>query len=713
MNLLKRTLLALCALAAAPVAPSAQTAPTPATAAERELFARILRWEDERHFNAELEALLKHRSAAVRERAALAVGRIGDKRGHAPLFSSPLTLDPSPAVRAAVAFAIGEIEDLSGLAYLLLQIEQGRHTPEVQARLVEAVGKIASLPSSQGLITESAYERIHRALTERLPGPPAALTPAERLLASLTITAMMRIRSPQYVAPLARQLQSRDAELRAQAANALFRLRRPLEGAVPPLIAALSDPHADVRANAARALGGSQDARAVEPLLKLLDDADERVQVSAVRALAALENKAAVEPLVRYGERLSALRASVAAKPPSPAISRLLEVAAALGRLKDSRAAPLLAKLRTATGVGAHPEIEIALAQLDAGQFLAPLDKISLAAADWRRATNVAQGLGEIGTSRARAQLVKLELQAAQGKLDARALPAILRALAKAEDEGLRPVLRRQLLSPDVIVRATAASLLAEKPEGEDFAPLVAAFGRARADVMNDAKLALLAAIAEHRSEQAEAALVKALDDEDHLVRRRAVELLKKFEINQAKYEPRIGTVTTHRDDAFYRRVSERLGKKVYARLTTARGPVTIELFPNDAPLTVENFIALAEKGFYNGLTFHRVVPNFVIQGGDPRGDGEGGPGYQIRCEINRRPYGRGAVGMALSGKDTGGSQFFVTHSPQPHLDGGYTVFGQVVEGMDAVDRIARGDVIEKVTIHQGAVRPAGRARRR
>src|SRR5262249_35084385 len=94
-------------------------------------------------------------------------------------------------------------------------------------------------------------------------------------------------------------------------------------------------------------------------------------------------------------------------------------------------------------------------------------------------------------------------------------------------------------------------------------------------------------------------------------------------------------------------------------------------------------------------------VPNFVIQGGDPRGDGEGGPGYQIRCEVNPRPYIRGAVGMALSGKDTGGSQFFITHSPQPHLDGGYTVFGQVISGMEVVDRITRGDVIRKVEIFE------------
>jgi len=110
----------------------------------------------------------------------------------------------------------------------------------------------------------------------------------------------------------------------------------------------------------------------------------------------------------------------------------------------------------------------------------------------------------------------------------------------------------------------------------------------------------------------------------------------------------------------------------------------------------------LARRGFYDGLPFHRVVPGFVVQGGDPRGDGSGGPGYTLRCEIGQRFYGRGAVGMALAGKDTGGSQFFVAESPQPHLDGGYTIFGWVASGMDAVEKIRPGDLIEKVEIWSG-----------
>jgi len=114
-------------------------------------------------------------------------------------------------------------------------------------------------------------------------------------------------------------------------------------------------------------------------------------------------------------------------------------------------------------------------------------------------------------------------------------------------------------------------------------------------------------------------------------------------------------------------------------------------------PRTSANIWHLAKKGFFNGLTFHRVEPNFVVQGGDPRGDGDGGPGYTIRCEVTDRRYLRGTIGMALSGQDTGGSQFFFTTSEQPHLEGRYTAFGEVAEGMEVVDALMEGEVITQV----------------
>ena len=130
---------------------------------------------------------------------------------------------------------------------------------------------------------------------------------------------------------------------------------------------------------------------------------------------------------------------------------------------------------------------------------------------------------------------------------------------------------------------------------------------------------------------------------------------------------------------------------------------IRIDFFPEDAPKTIENFVTLAKKGFYDGLTFHRIVPDFVVQGGCPKGNGTGGPGYQIKAEFNKQKHLRGSVAMARSQHpDSAGSQFYITYGPTPHLDGNYTVFGKVVEGMEHVDRIKQGDRMSSVAIVEG-----------
>lgn len=138
------------------------------------------------------------------------------------------------------------------------------------------------------------------------------------------------------------------------------------------------------------------------------------------------------------------------------------------------------------------------------------------------------------------------------------------------------------------------------------------------------------------------------------------------------------------------------------AEITMESGEkIGIELYPNEAPGTVENFEKLANEGYYNGLTFHRVIPGFVAQGGCPHGTGTGGPGYTIKCETAGNPHKHvaGALSMAHAGKDTGGSQFFIVHEPQPHLNGVHTVFGQVTENLEAIYKIKQGDVMKEVKV--------------
>ncbi len=140
-----------------------------------------------------------------------------------------------------------------------------------------------------------------------------------------------------------------------------------------------------------------------------------------------------------------------------------------------------------------------------------------------------------------------------------------------------------------------------------------------------------------------------------------------------------------------------------FAEIHTAKGVMKIELYEKETPVTVKNFEDLANKGFYNGLTFHRVIPDFVIQGGCPKGDGTGGPGYTIKCEVNaeKQYHDKGVLSMAHAGRDTGGSQFFICHNRTntQHLDGNHTCFGKVVEGEEVIDQIKGGDVMDKVVI--------------
>ncbi len=314
------------------------------------------------------------------------------------------------------------------------------------------------------------------------------------------------------------------------------------------------------------------------------------------------------------------------------------------------------------------------------------------------------------------------------------AAPDVLRAYAAFKPEGVDDILLNHLKLNDVQIRATAAELLADRPISKaNVDALNKAFDHAFVidEQYDDAQLAILDALFKLDKKAMTGALFVALTSPDYLVRKKALkmydddELKKSFpgietfvEVARKKhrdevlpYQPRSATKLGQvlNTDADYRRALLRKNGTVKAVLTTEKGTFTIDFNPEEAPLTVDNFIKLARSGYFNGLEVHRVVPNFVMQDGDPHGDGNGGPGWSIRCEINMLPYDRGAVGMALSGKDTGGSQWFVTHSPQPHLDGGYTVFGHVNEtGMKVVDNIVRGDKIISVRIVEGILPQKG-----
>ena len=420
----------------------------------------------------------------------------------------------------------------------------------------------------------------------------------------------------------------------------------------------------------------------------------------------------------------------------------MIEIAIVLGRLlagsSDAKAVKFLDEFALLDD-GQTPEISVARMRVKPGDFKNTNRKNF----NWHELSTTAQVAAELATVEPKTDDIKkmkaeapavlrsaLQVFSRPGAGDdkkaAYAVPDLLQAYAKFKTADLDTVLIKYLYPGDVQVRATAAGLLAEQPsKPANFDALKRAFDLAWVidKDSDDAQLALLDALNKVDKKRSAGSLLIALNSPDYLVRQKAFELLadKDFENDRnvsaaleiarknkkdkvAAYSgvgSRLGVVLNI--DADYRRALSRKNGSVKAVLTTEKGVFTIVFNPEEAPLTVDNWVKLARSGYFNGLEVHRVVPNFVMQDGDPRGDGNGGPGWSVRCEVNMLPYDRGAVGMALSGKDTGGSQWFVTHSPQPHLDGGYTVFGHVSEvDMKVVDYIVRGDKIINVKIVEG-----------
>jgi cyclophilin family peptidyl-prolyl cis-trans isomerase/HEAT repeat protein len=698
---------------------------------------QILKAEDARRYDAALETLMKSPNALVRNRAALAAGRIGDDRA-IPALAALLEKDTGLITAETAAFAIGEIESIKGADAILKVLAANRKTERTVTSLaLEAAGKIAAANPK-----EPKAKELGMAIVEVLKGEAAK--PSETPQVVLRgLTAVLRAR-PGGAEETVRKFLNIHEIYVATALNTLIRLRaKSANGETRDLLGRIVAADPDVRANAARLFAASEDREAGEILVNMaLSDWDPRVRVSAIRALGALKDAKAADKLFDHAETLfKGYKSSKFANPIET--SELIETVASLGRIlentNDERIYQRLAGFAKMDALRS-PEFYIALARIgprrqkDNGEKPDPKT--------WRQIATMAQFLGEFSSIEPTAdeprklkadapELLRklatsfIKITNAEGPEFVKAAPDVLRSFARYKTSDLNDVLREALENEDVFIRAAAAELLAERAKSkENVDALQTAFWRALMSDKheNDAQLAILDAVYKLDKKASVAMLRPLLDERDYLLRRKAFEMLADEDLQKdfpdivrllaaarvegkdqvrpffPKFGTRLGQILN--TDADYRRAVLRKNGSVKAVLTTEKGTFTIDFFPEDAPLTVDNFIKLARSGYFNGLEVHRVVPNFVMQDGDPRGDGNGGPGWSIRCEINMRPYERGAVGMALSGKDTGGSQWFVTHSPQPHLDGGYTVFGRVNEtGMKVVDNIVRGDRILTVKI--------------
>ena len=713
----------------------------------------ILKAEDARRYDATLENLMHAASADIRLRAALAAGRIGDEKA-IPVLNELLANDPSTDVRAMAAFALGEIESVKGSDAILKVLGDGWRAPvAVLAGAVEAAGKIAAANPK-----DDRSKTLGAAILHVLESQAASPMPADVTVVRLGLTAILRARPEGADVVTAKFLVESDPRLRADAANTLARLKA--KNANETLrIMLVQDSEPVARANAARALGAAEDQTAIDVLQQAaVGDDDLRVRVSAIRALGSLHDAKSGSYLVAYGEALllKSKREGVRQGRPKNT-NELLEVVTSIGRLlqnsENERAIKFLAEVRVFDECRS-PETEIALATLAPKYYFENEVQglVALRKAEPTSAAAILQGYGKIVSLKEKDEYKKMAqwttsilLELIEGwfwdqsndkysKRKDRAVPEMLRAFVadkSDQDSGiLQPMLDRE---KDVFIRATLAELLSEQPKStESIETLIVAFAKSLETDRdyNDAQLAILDALFKLDKRGSVGSLLrpypppffsppegfwfpsrtppqKGFPPPFFFPKRNAMHEVLPHTGEMTKAMSRSGTKLGQilNTDADYARALSRKNGAVTAVITTEKGTFTIDLMPEDAPLTVDNFIKLARSGYFNGIEVHRVVPNFVMQDGDPRGDGNGGPGWSIRCEINMLPYDRGAVGMALSGKDTGGSQWFVTHSPQPHLDGGYTVFGHVNEtDMKVVDNIVRGDRIIIVRIVEGGL---------
>lgn len=682
---------------------------------------QITRAEDERRWDDTLKNLLSSKDPAVRKRAALAAGRIGAEDAVPPL-AEMLLGDRDADVRAMAAFALGETES-AGAAYALVETVKKTNFSEqpndaARARAMEAIGKItAALIANAGNPAggsprpeDERLDKLRTTLMEALQVELDRRPQGDRLTILLGLTAVLRARPDGAGPVVAKFLESSDPAIVATALNTMARLRLKNANERVQKLLGSSDPM--VRANAARVLGAAEHKEAFEELLaRALNDADLRVRVSAIRSLALLKDLRALDPLLKRGSSLLDIT-----QPRQSARNELLEIVTTVGRLVPNSAnkdAVAFLHSMHADTKGEAVEVETTFARVAPQIYLDDYKgEASRPNTTWRQLSRRAQGLAamkEVMSTPAPSTAESATLKLAQAELSTMAHNAgapllavsdILDAYASYKPADLEDLARQKLQSPDINVRSTAAQILGNQPPSDaNRQALIAALPSALKASDNDAAMAILGALAKQKNDAANEAIKTALDASDHLIRRRAVALLKTNGVGD--FSDRIGMVKSRNTEADYRRALARTGRKVTATIVTNRGSFTIEFLPDQAPLTVDNFVQLARRRYFNGQTIPRVVPNFVIQAGDPRGDQSGGPGYSIRCEINEVPFERAALGMALSGKDTGGSQWFVTHSPQPHLDGGYTVFGRVVSGMEVVDNIVRGDTIQRVIVNE------------
>ncbi len=656
-----RTLLAAAVLLAACTTAPTPTIPGPPPEPPKGPYglsvdeeARALMLEDRREVDMQLiDGWLHHENPTHRARAALMLARVGPANEHAPLVAAlaPLTTDADPTVRVNAAFALGQIGDVAAAPALLTFAADG--DGDVAAEAVEALSKLApKLPFA-------SYAPV---LKEARPGVHAR-----------AVRFLFRFRSDEASEAAARELESPSPEVRRDAAYALARRAYPPARAKLELL--FTDPDTLTRSYVARALGAIASPESLGPLFEALLDPQPWVRTNAVVAIGRIAAKDA-KAIERPELAQDALRIAGLSDDPDPGVRAAATETLGWYAAKNDAARKRLLEIASSGSRWDREAAAGAIARNLGDAALLPADL-----SDWAK-VRVLESAGTVA-----------EKMRAQWANDPSVLVRIhaIDTIADDQVDAHLPMIRAALDDPDPVVRGYALDRFSHSKASDRAAVFAAAEERARRDKQNDARVAAVRGLGE-------AELLPLLKDNDPVIRRVAADAIEQLGKPRPQYTP----LPVEKPAAEYAEIVQWSREPHTATIHMTRGNIVLALLSQEAPMTAWNFAQLARRGYFNDTTFMRVVPNFVIQGGDPRNDMEGSPGYAIRDEINLQKYTRGAVGMALSGPDTGGSQFFITHSPQPHLDGGYTIFARVTAGMSGVaDQTERGDKVITIAVDE------------
>jgi cyclophilin family peptidyl-prolyl cis-trans isomerase/HEAT repeat protein len=636
-------------------------------------FEEILRLENERATTGRLVELTRNDSPLVRARALRALARAQDP-ATAPIFTAGLA-DTDPAVRDEAALGMGLLW-ADGREQDLVEAFHRETDGRVKATLLEAIGRTTAGQPGIGV------------LAAMVNSPDTTLS--YRAALGLGIAGYRKVDIAAAIDSLELSTRSPHAGTRWATAYALFRGKP--ESSPQILRPLLADRDPLVRMNAIKALAASKRSNLALPISELVRDPDWRVRLEAIKGLATLKATqfAALMtlgledavPIVQSGtfQALGELRSQVALDRITPLVTES----------DDWR-------IRT-QALYSKTQIEI--------DGTLPLLEQLKTNSDWHMRRAAAQSMGLLASDQARTILGSMIHDS-----DPRVLAAVAEALTNYPQVAALEDLRHLLVSEDLAVLTNAASALGNRADRGALPGLNAAYARLKSPADSEPMTEIVRALGNivvpqdttivyGSLEMADrtatiATLTTALKDPDRNVGLAAAAALQRIDgqDHTAEVSPASSGSYPLNLDAIRKPEASR------AKIVTGKGEVVFEFLPGAAPNTVANFIALASRGYFDGLTFHRVVPGFVTQDGCPRGDGWGGPGYAIRCEYNDRHYEAGMVGMALSGKDTGGSQYFITHTPQPHLDGKYTIFGRVVSGLSVLEDILIGEPITRIDL--------------